>query len=447
MRILYLLFLLAGIVLAVMPGIAGGQDTAPVVYVLRVEGTVNPSLATYIDRGITKAEDDGVSACIIELNTPGGLLSSTEEIVSRIIQARLPIVVYVPSGGWAASAGAFITLAADVAAMGPGSVIGASTPVAGDGELSEDQRNKAINLARQWMKSIAEERGRNEEAAMAAVTQAASFSPGEARGTADLSSANQEILNVIRLDPPLIDDAGAADVNELLERLGVGITLANGESFQLTPRARVVHVDMTTLERFLLAISNPNIAYILLSIGMLGILVELFNFGTILPGVLGGACLLLAIYSLGVLEANYAGVILMVLAFGLFVAEIFTPTFGLLFVGGLVALVIGSLLLFSGTPFEVSPWLIAVVVTLVSAAIIFIVVSIIAAHRRPVSTGREGLVGQTAIARTPLNPKGSVYVEGELWSAAVEDGTVEVGEEVIVTKVEGLRLRVVRKSK
>jgi membrane-bound serine protease (ClpP class) len=448
MRILYFLFLLAGIVLAVMPGITGGQDAAPVVYVLRVDGTVNPSLATYIDRGITKAEEDGVSACIVELNTPGGLLSSTEVIISRIMQAQVPVIVYVPPGSWAASAGAFITLAADVAAMGPGSVIGASTPIGGGGEeLSEDERNKAIELALTWMKSIAEERGRNEEAAITAVTQAASFSPGEARGTADLSASNQERLGVTRLDPPLIDDAGARDIHELLDRLAAGITLANGENFQIAPRARVVYVDMTTLERFMLAISDPNIAYILLSIGMLGVLVELFHPGTILPGVFGGACLLLGIYSLGVLEANYAGVILMVLAFALFVAEIFTPTFGLLFIGGLVALVIGSLLLFTGTPFEVSPWLIAVVVTLVSAAIIFIVVSIIAAHRRPVSTGREGLVGRIAVARSPLTPKGTVFVEGELWSAAVEDGKVEVGEEVIVTKVEGLLLKVVKKSK
>ena len=448
MRVLYFLILLAGIILAVLPAAVGGQEAAPVVYVLRADATVNPTLYTYLDRGITKAEQDGVAACIIELNTPGGLLSTTEDIVSRISRADVPVVVYVPRGGWAASAGAFITFAADVAAMGPESVIGASTPIAGGGEeLPEDERNKAVNLARQWMKSIAEEHGRNEEAAMAAVTEAASFSAGEASGTADLSSANQELLGVQRLNPPLIDDAGASDIGELVERFENGITLANGEQFRISPKAGIRYVDMNSLERFLLAISDPNIAYILISIGMLGIIVELFNFGAILPGVLGGVSLLLGIYSLGILGANYAGLILMVLAFGLFVAEVFTPTFGLLFVGGLVSLVVGSLLLFSGTPFEVSPWLIAVVVGVVSVIVIFIVGSIIAAHRRPVTTGREGLIGRTAVARTPLDPKGTVFVEGELWKAQVEAGKVEAGEEVTVTGVEGLCLKVVPKSK
>ena len=421
---------------------------APFVYILEVDGTVNPTLVSYIDRGITQAEEDGAAACIIELNTPGGLLYSTEDIVSRISQSTVPVVVYVPSGGWAASAGAFITLAADVAAMGPESVIGASTPIAGGGgELSGDERNKAVNLARQWMKSIAEEHGRNEEAAMAAVTQAASFSPGEARGTRDLSPYNQEILGVERLDPPLIDDAGAVDIEELMERLSAGITLANGEPFSIPAGVSIRYINMSALERFLFAISDPNIAYILLSIGALGILVELLHPGIILPGVMGGVCLLLGIYSLGMLGANYAGIILIILAFALFVAEAFTTTFGLLFAGGIISLVSGSLLLFGGTPFEIDPWLIAVVVAFFSAIAIFLITVIVRAHRRPITTGREGLIGQTAVTRTPLDPKGTVFVEGETWNAWVESGTIEAGEEVVVTQVEGLRLKVVKKSK
>ena len=420
----------------------------PQVYVLEVDGTVNPPLADYIDRGIDKAEEDGAIACIIELDTPGGLLSSTEDIVSRISKAAIPIVVYVPRGGWAASAGAFITLAADAAAMGPESVIGASTPIAGGGgELSEDERNKAINLARQWMKSIAEEHGRNEEAAMAAVTEAASFSPGEARGIADLSAENQEILGVVRLDPPLIDDAGAGNVVELIDRLGKGIVLSNGEPFSLPPTVSIKYVRMTTIERFLLAISDPNIAYILLSIAMLGILIELAHPGLILPGVVGGVCLLLSIYSLGILEANYAGILLMVLAFGLFIAEVFTPTFGLLTSGGVVSLILGSFVLFSGTPFGIDPKLIAGVVVFFTAIFVFIVGAIIMAHRRRITTGQEGLLGQTAVAQTPLDPKGTVFVEGERWNAMTESGRIEAGEEVIVTKVEGLKLKVARKSK
>jgi len=441
------LLLLIPMLLAVVTT-AGVGAVAPQVAVLEVKGTVNPPLADYIERGISQAEEDGAVACIIELDTPGGLLSSTEDIVSRISKATIPIVVYVPRGGWAASAGAFITLAADVAAMGPESVIGASTPIAGGGgELSEDERNKAINLARQWMKSIAEEHGRNEEAAMAAVTEAASFSPGEARGIADLSAQNQEILGVERLAPPLIDDAGAANVEELIDRLGEGIILANGEPFSIPPNVSANYIKMTAIERFLLAISDPNIAYILLSIAMLGIIIELAHPGLILPGVTGGVCLLLSIYSLDILEANYTGILLMLLAFGLFIAEVFTATFGLLFAGGAVSLILGSLILFSGTSLEIDPGVIATVIVFFVAIFAFIIGAIIRAHRRRVTTGREGLVGQTAVAKTALDPKGTVFIEGERWNAIVDSGRIEAGEEVIVTKVEGLKLRVARKSK
>ncbi len=449
MRIVRLLLFSILCVVGIVGLMAGSaRADAPFVYVLEVDGTVNPSLANFIDRGITKAEEDGAAACIIELNTPGGLLSSTEDTVSRIARAQVPVVVYVPRGGWAASAGAFITFAADVAAMAPGSVIGASTPIAGSGgDLSDDERNKAVNLASQWMKSIAEEHGRNEEAAMAAVTHAASFSPSEARGTTDLSSYNQDILGVERLDPPLIDDAGAVDIEELIERLGAGITLANGEPFSIPAGVSIRYINMSALERFLFAISDPNIAYILLSIGSLGVLVELLHPGIILPGVIGAACLLLAIYSLGILGANYAGIILIVLAFALFIAEAFTPTFGLLTAGGIVALVVGSFILFSGTPYEIDPWLIGTVVAIFSGIAIFLITAILRAYRRPVNTGREGLLGQTAVARTPLDPKGTVFVEGELWSAVAEEDRVEPGEEVTVTQVEGLKLKVRKKSK
>ena len=426
--------------------IANASADTPQVDVLEVDGVVNPTLANYIDRGISQAEENGAVACIIELNTPGGLLSSTEDIVSRISQADITTVVYVPTGGWAASAGAFITLSADVAAMGPGSAIGASTPISGSGEeLGEDERRKAINFASAWINSIAEEHGRNEDAAMAAVEQAASFSPGEAAGTSDLTPDNQEILGgVERLKPPLIDDAGAENVAQLIERLGEGITLANEEPFSIPSNVVINYVKMTTIERFLLAISDPNIAYILLSIAMLGIIIELSHPGLILPGVVGGISLLLSIYSLGMLEANYAGLLLMLLAFGLFIAEIFTSTFGLLFVGGVVALILGSLILFSGNAFEINPGVIATVVAIFSAIFAFVVVAIIKAHRRQITTGKEGLVGQTGVAQTVLDPKGTVFIKGELWKATAESDRIEQGEEVKVTEVEGLKLKVVK---
>jgi membrane-bound serine protease (ClpP class) len=447
-RVVYLCALLLLMALLGLTPAVSGEDDGAVVDVLRVDGTVNPSLVRYLDRGITKAEKDGAVACVIELDTPGGLLSSTEDIVRRISEAAVPVVVYVPRAGWAASAGAFITLAADVAAMGPESVIGASTPISGTGsELSEDERAKAVNLASHWMKSIAEEHGRNQEAAMKAVTEAASFSPGEARGTEALSAFNQGILGVDRLDPPLIDDAGAGDIEELLDRLQAGIVLADGTAFSLPQDVGLKNIDMTGMERFLLAISDPTIAYILLSIGMLGILIELLHPGVVLPGVLGGVCLLLGVYSLGVLEANYAGLLLMLLAFALFVAEAFTPTFGVLFAGGMVSLVAGSLLLFSGTPFEVNPWVMGVVIGAIAVIFILVVVVIIRSQRRPVNTGREGLMGQTAVVRATLDPKGTVFVEGEIWNAWMEGGKADPGEEVTVTAVDGLRLKVVKKSK
>jgi len=420
----------------------------PQVYVLEVDGVVNPTLADYIDRGISQAEEDGAEACIIELNTPGGLLSSTEDIVGRISQSNVPIVVYVPKGGWAASAGAFITLSADVAAMGPGSAIGASTPISGSGdELGEDERRKAIEFASAWIHSIAEQHGRNTTAAMAAVEQAASFSPGEASGTSDLTPDNQELLDgVIRLDPPLIDDAGAENVDQLIIKLGEGITLASGKIFSISSNVRVVYVKMTTIERFLLAISDPNIAYILLSIAMLGILIELSHPGLILPGVVGGVSLLLSIYSLGILEANYAGLLLILLAFVLFIAEVFTSSFGLLFGGGVVSLILGSLMLFSGTTMEIDPWVITTVVIIFTALFGFIITAIIRVHRRPVTTGKEGLLGQTGIAQKELAPKGTVLIKGERWNATVENDIIAAGEEVIVIGVDGLKLKVIKKN-
>ncbi len=449
---LFIFCSLLAVAVAALAGDAVSGD-APFAYVLEADGVVNPSLARYIDRGISRAEDDGAAACIVELNTPGGLLSSTEDIVSRIARAKVPVVVYVPRGGWAASAGAFITFAADVAAMGPESAIGASTPIAGGGdELSEDERNKAVSFAKAWMGSIAEEHGRNEQAAMAAVTHAASFSPGEARGTSELSEVNRTILreeyglDVLFLDPPLIDDAGARSIESLVERLEAGIILANGQNFVLPAEVGIRNIEMSALESFLYAISDPNIAYILLSIGSLGILMELIHPGMIVPGVIGAVSLVLAIYSLGVLEANYAGIILIVLAFALFIAEALTASFGLLMAGGIIALVAGSLMLFSGTPFEIDPWLIATVVAVFSAIALFMITAILRSYRYRVTTGREGLIGQTAVARTALEPKGMILLEGELWTATAESGRVEPGEEVTVTEVEGLKLKVRRKS-
>ncbi|HJX69761.1 MAG TPA: nodulation protein NfeD, partial [Dehalococcoidia bacterium] len=423
------------------------STATPQVDVIEVDGTVNPTLVDYIDRGISQAEKDGAVACIITLDTPGGLLSSTGDIVNRIMRAEVPVVVYVDP--WAGSAGTFITIAAHVAAMAPGSRIGAASPVAGGGEeIDETMKKKITQDTAAWIESIAEERGRNKKAAIAAVAEAASYTDKEALGLDEIEGWEELGLDSPLLDPPLVD-LGADNLTQLLEKLdGREVTLQSGETITLhTKDAYPNYVKMSTIEGFLFAISDPNIAYILLSIAMLGILIELSHPGLIFPGVVGGVSLLLSIYSLGMLEANWAGLLLIIFALGLFIAEVFTAGFGLLFAGGVVSLVMGSIILFGGTTFEIDARVIAAVVIIFTAIFAFIIFAIIRAHRIPINTGKEGMVGRVAVARTQLDPSGMVFVEGALWTATTEGDKIELGEEVIVTEVEGLKLKVVKKSK
>ncbi|MFC1941428.1 nodulation protein NfeD [Chloroflexota bacterium] len=405
----------------------------PTIEVLQVKGTIVPAVANYIDRAISEAEDKDVTVCIIELDTPGGLLDSTDDIVQRIMNADVPIVVYVsPKGAWAASAGTFITLSAHIAAMTPGTTIGAAHPVAGGGEeIPEDQMKKITEFSAKWMKTIAEERGRNVEEAQLAVTESKSFTDVEA------------------LDSNIID-LRANNLEDLLSQInGMKVTLANGVEVSLdTTDYRIVRNEMSLIERFLHAISNPNIAYILLSLGTIGIIAEIYNPGAIFPGVIGAISLLMAFYSLGVLNAQLGGILLILLAFGLFIAEVFTTTFGILTAGGIVSLVLGSLILFPrrGPLFEIDPWLIAAVVIVIAAVFTFVISRIIRAHRRQASTGREELIGKTALVKTALDPEGMVFFKGERWKAISETGRVEPGETVIINKVDSLTLYVTKKE-
>jgi membrane-bound serine protease (ClpP class) len=409
------------------------QAATPSIVVLRVEGTIVPVVADYIDRGVSKAEDENATVCIIELDTPGGLLDSTESIVQTIMNANVPIVVYVsPKGAWAASAGTFITLSAHIAAMTPGTTIGAAHPVsAGEEEIPEEEMEKITEFSAKWMETIAQERGRNVEEAQLAVTESKSFTDIEA------------------LDYNLID-LRADDLDSLISQInGWKITLASGLEVTIdTTGYETSRNEMSLVESFLHAISDPNIAYILLSLAMLGIMVEIFSPGLIFPGVVGGICLLLAFYSLGMLPVNYAGVLLIVLAFGLFVAEVFTTTFGLFTAGGIVSLVLGALILFpGGSPlFRVNPWLIATMTILIASLFAFVISRVIRAHRRQASTGREELVGKTAVVKIALDPEGTVFFKGERWNAVSETGRVEPGEQAIITKVDGLKLWVTKKE-
>lgn len=411
------------------------QAESPEIRVLHVQGTINPVLVDYIERGIDQAEEAEAIACIIQMDTPGGLVDSMLIIVEDIINAEVPVVVYVsPAGGWAASAGVFITMAAHIAAMAPATNIGAAHPVAigtGDeAELSETQEEKTLSILASKARTIAELQGRNAEWGEKAVRESVSATAQEA----------------LELD---VIDMIATDLDSLIRQLdGRQVSMLDGSTVTLrTQDADINHTSMNAIEEFLYAISDPNIAYLLLSLAMLGLLVEISNPGLIFPGVVGGICLIMAFYSLGVLDANPAGILLIILAFGLFVAEVFTASFGLLTAGGLTSLVIGSLILFKGGPlFQVDVWLIAVVTIFIGGLFAFVLNRVVKAHRRQASTGREEIVGKTATVKVALNPEGTVLFKGELWTAVSETGPVNPGEEVIVTKVDGLNLRVTKKQ-
>ena len=429
-------FFIAWLVMPIVVGLGGSlivADSPTTVEVLTVDGTIVPVIADYIDRGISQAEENGAAVCIIELDTPGGLLDSTDRIVSRIMNAEVPIVVYVsPINAWAASAGTFITLSAHIAAMTPGTTIGAAHPVpAGGEEIPEDQMKKIVEFSAKWMETIAEKRGRNIEEARLAVTESKSFSDSEALeyNLIDLRADNLESL-IAQID-------------------GWEVTLASGEEVVIDTADYVqTRNEMNAIEQFLQTISDPNIAYILFTLATIGLITEISNPGLVFPGVAGGISLFLAFYSLGVLDAYWGGIALLLLAVGLFIAEYFTTAFGLLTAGGVASLVMGSLILFTHTPgVEVSTGLIVGVAVGVTAFAVFVVGAIVRGQRRRKATGAEGMIGTIAIAKTPLDPTGTVLAQGELWTAASEGGKVAPGEEVIINKVEALKLWVTKKSK
>jgi membrane-bound serine protease (ClpP class) len=428
--------LIAWLVMPLAAGLGGSLLAAvgpTTVEVLTVDGTIVPVIADYIDRGIGQAEKAGAAVCIIELDTPGGLLGSTEKIVQRIMNAKVPIVVYVsPKGAWAASAGTFITLSANIAAMTPGTTIGAAHPVSGSGqEIPADEMQKIVEFSAKWMKTIAEERGRNITEAELAVTESKSFT--------DVDALESNLIN-LRAD----------NLESLISQInGWNVTLASGEEVTIdTTNYGLTRNGMNDIEKFLQTISDPNIAYVLLTLATIGLIVEISSPGLVFPGVAGGISLCLAFYSLGVLNAYWGGIALILLAMGLFIAEYFTHSYGLLTAGAVASLVMGSLLLFSHSPgIEVNRGLIAGVTVGITAFAIFVIGAIIRGQRRRKATGAEGMIGTAAIAKTTLDPTGTVLAEGELWTATSEGGKVAPGEEVVVSRVEGLKLRVTKKSK
>ena len=423
--VVYLALLLCALLSLTGTAMATSDDR---VVLLEVDGTIVPVVAQYIERGIEHAEDQNANAIVILLNTPGGLLTATEDIVTSIMNSHVPVLTYVsPKGAWAASAGTFITIASHVAAMTPGTTIGAAHPVSGsDQEIPEDQMKKITEFSARWMRTIAEDRGRNIEEAALAVTESKSFTDTEALEA-----------NLIDLRVETLEDL-------LVQVDGKEVALVGGRKVSLaTAGAQVEPLDMNDFERLLHTISDPNIAYILFTLATIGLVTEISSPGLLFPGIVGAICLVLAFYALGVLDAYWGGAALMLLGVGLFVAEYFTSSFGAFTAGGIAALVLGSVVLFSRSPgIQVDRGLIAGVAVGAAAFSIFILGAIVKGQRRRKATGTEGMIGTLALAKTPLDPNGTVLAEGELWSARAVGEYVRPGEEVTILGVDGLRLQV-----
>lgn len=410
---------------------APGDDNT--VAVVRARGVVNPTLAHYVSRSLDQAEQEGARAVVIELDTPGGLESSMRQIIQRILAARVPVIVYVsPPGARAGSAGVYIAYAAHVAAMAPNTNIGSATPVSmgedGERQLSPEMRAKVTNDAAAYIRSLAEQRGRNADWAERAVREGVNVTAQEA--------LNLKVIDVV-----------AADVGDLLRQVdGRTVATAAGSVALGTADAPVRRVEMGVVDAFLHAISDPTIAYILLSLGTMGLFFELSNPGSLFPGTIGAICLLLGFYALGTLPVNWAGLLLMALALLLFVVDIFAPTHGILTIGGLVAFLLGSLMLFN-VP-EAAPWLslslwTILSVTAVMAGFFLLIARLVARslQQRP-AVGREALIGQIGRARTSLAPEGMVWLDGALWRATTDGEPVSAGQRVLVTAVDGLQLTV-----
>lgn len=411
-----------------------GTDSRGEVYIATLEGVINPLSASYLARALSRAEREGARALVLQLDTPGGLESSMREMTKIILASRIPVIVYVtPAGGRAASAGMFITISAHIAAMAPGTNIGAAHPVAlGGEEQGEVMAGKVVEDAAALARSLATIRNRNANWAENAVRKSLSATAEEALK-----------LDVIDLVSPSLPN--------LLQRVdGRQVKTKAGDVTLRVKDSRRVPISMTLLERLLHIITDPNIAYLLLSIGAIGIIAELYNPGTFVSGIVGVISLALAFVALGALPIGWAGVGLMILAIALMVGEIETEGFGALGVGAIIAFVMGSLLLFvpvtpvspSLPSVRVSPWVILLVTTTLASFLLLVIGMAVQARRRPIATGIEGLIGQQGRAITRLDPMGIVNVGGEQWSAESIEGAIEAGVTVEIVSVSGVILHV-----
>ncbi len=404
------------------PAACLAQDKALIV---ELEGAINPASAMFLERALLRAKEMGASLVIIRLDTPGGLASSMRTMVKAILNSPVPVVVWVgPSGAGAASAGVMVTVAAHVAAMAPGTNIGAAHPVmAGGKEINKTMSEKVVNDMASYGRGIAEQKGRNGEWVERAIRESVSITAEEA--------VELKVVDLV-----------AKDLDDLLKKLdGWEVTVLGNKMTLRTSGLQRVHYHPGLRDKILKVISDPNIAYILMMIGMAGLYFELAHPGAIFPGVIGAISLILAFYSFQTLPVNYAGLLLIALAILFFVAEIKVTSYGVLSLGGVVSLTLGSIMLFE----DVMVSLRLMLPTLVLVGGFFVVVASLAfkAIRAKPKSGPEGLVGEIGVAKKRLDPEGLVFVHGEYWNAVASE-PIEEGEKVVVEAVEGLQLKVKR---
>ena len=419
-------FLVVACVAAALVPVASGAPDRPRVLAVEFENDVNPVTADYATGEIERANDEGYDAVVILLDTPGGLSEAMRDIYKKELASRIPVIVYVsPEGARAASAGVWIGQAADVLAMAPQTNLGSSTPISsGGGDIPSDLKRKVINDAAKSLRGLAEEHGRNGDWAEQAVRKASNLTAREALR-----------MNVI--------DAIAPTLPTLLKQL---------EGYKTTPKGHVLHlsgaeidqVEMSFWKKILDTLIDPELIVLFLSIGTLGIIVELWNPGLIFPGTVGAISLILGLFGLQVLPISAAGLLLMVLAFAFFAAEAFIPSHGALTLAGACCFVIGSLLLFdpAGESYEVSLTVVLAIAGTLALLMALVATKIVQVRKLAPVTGQEEMVGQVGIVRQTLDPTGQVFVHGELWEAQSEGDSIPAGSQVRVEGVDGLTLRV-----
>lgn len=399
------------------------------VVAITIDGPINPAAASFIERSIKKAHKENAACLVIQLNTPGGLLKSTRIIVGQVLDAPLPVVVYVsPGGAHAGSAGVFITMAAHIAAMAPGTNIGAAHPVSMQGGMDTTMTDKVTNDAAAFIRTIAEKRNRNVEWAQQAVINSVSITESEA--------LQQKVVDIV-----------ASSLQDLLDQIhGKQVVVSTGQVTLNTKGTAVDAVEMSFIEKVLNVLSDPNIAYIFLMLGFYGILFELYSPGAIFPGVIGVIALILGFYSLHTLPINYAGLALIVFAIILFLLEIKITSYGMLTIGGVISLLLGSMMLIrddTGLEFARISWSVIISATVVSALFfVFIIGAGLRAQRKKPVTGLEGFLLETGVALETLDPNGTVHVHGEIWQAESTGGKIEKGEKVRITAIKNFRLYV-----